>query len=101
MRPRAPPPTSVAAYRELLRKVDEELIALYAERRALVRQLWEFKALEGLPLVDPVQEQRVVTRARARAIEVGLEPDEGERLVRWILTEGRRGLPRAVTPPPR
>ncbi len=99
MRPSVGRPASLAEYRELLREFDLELVTLYARRRALVRDLWQFKEDRGLPFVDRAQEELVVARARERAVEVGLSAEEGERLLRWILDEGRRSIPRAVTTP--
>ena len=81
------------SYREQIREVDRELVALYAARCALVRTLWELKAAVGLPLVDPAQEEVELARARARAASTGLDPEGGERLLRWILEEGHRALP--------
>lgn len=94
MRARTTRSEALEAQRALLREIDDELVGLYARRRELVRRLWEFKGREGLPLVDLSQEERVLARARDRAAELGLPPEDGERLLRWVLDEGRRTLPR-------
>lgn len=83
------PERLVEGYRERIAALDERLVALYARRRELVRELFAFKDRHGLPRYDPEQEERVVARARRIASEIGGRPEEAARLVRWILGEGR------------
>lgn len=83
------PERLVQGYRERIAEVDERLVALYARRRELVRELFAFKDRHGLPRYDPEQEERVVARAQRLASEVGGRPEEAARFVRFILGEGR------------
>ncbi len=79
----------VQGYRERIAALDERLVALYARRRELVRELFALKDRHGLPRYDPEQEERVVARAQRIASEIGGRPEEAARFVRWILAEGR------------
>lgn len=75
----------LTGYRARLARLDQLLVGVYAERRALVAELMRYKVQTGLPLFDAAQEERVVARARAAAEARGLQPAEGERLMRWVL----------------
>ncbi len=86
----------VGEYRARLAEIDLDLVGLFVARRRLVRELLELKADRHLPLFDPAQEERVVARARQRAVELGAPPEEAERLMRWVLGEGRRSPPIAA-----
>ncbi len=77
----APDGADLDALRARIREVDEELVRLVGERRSLVLRIGEAKAAEGLPVLDPAQEARVVRRAAALARE--LEVDE--ELVRDVI----------------
>ncbi len=89
----------VQAYRERIAAVDERLIALYARRRELVREVFALKDRGGLARFDPEQEARVIARARRVASEIGGRPDEAERFARWILDQGREETARPAPSP--
>ncbi len=73
--------------------IDRALLELYACRRKLFAELWEYKRRQGITLVDPAQERRVVARARALAVDLGLPPEEAEELTRALLASCKRPLP--------
>lgn len=52
--------------------VDDQLVALLADRAALVREVWALKRAVGLPLSDPSREEAILARAsqRSRAREI-------------------------------
>ncbi len=79
--------------------IDRALLELYVCRRRLVADLWEYKRRRGIPLVDPAQERRVVARARAFAVDLGLPPEEAEELTRALLASCKRPLPSTVPAP--
>lgn len=87
MRPAPPAARSLEEYRELIAALDVSLVTLYARRGELVRELMAWKVQRGLPTFDPEQEQRVIARARARALELGASESDAERLMRWVLDE--------------
>lgn len=62
---------------ELLRKqldgVDADLIRLLARRAGLVEEIWTWKRVQGLPMVDPVREAELKERLLAQAQALGLD----------------------------
>lgn len=75
------PTTRLDTLRERIHDLDAELVALVAERRALVLEIGALKEGLGLPVLDPPQEARVVRRAAEMARTSGTD----EELVRDIL----------------
>ncbi len=71
---------SLDALRERIRELDLQLLDRVAERVALGRQVGEIKRREKLATVDYAQERVVLERARALAIERGLDPRVAEEL---------------------
>ncbi len=71
--------------RRRIRQLDQELIALAAERVSLARRVGEIKRLEGQPIVDFAQELRVMSRAREEALEQGLDPSIAENLLARLI----------------
>ena len=67
--------------RNRILEVDEELVDLVAERRALVREIGLIKAELGLPILDPGREAAVVRRAAGMARERGVD----EELIRDVI----------------
>lgn len=87
----------LAALRERIIALDEELIRLVGERRDLVLEIGEIKSELDLPVLDPKREARVVRRAAelARSLDVD---EELARDVIWRIIasareaqEGERG----------
>jgi chorismate mutase-like protein len=67
--------------RNRILEVDEALVDLVGERRALVEEIGRIKADLGLPVLDPAREASVVRRAAAMARAKGLD----EELVRDVI----------------
>lgn len=59
--------------RAVIDDVDDRLLALLAERGAAVRELWAWKAANGVPRLDPGREAEVGARLLARASALGLD----------------------------
>jgi len=66
--------------REQIRRLDLELVARAAERVALARRVGEIKRARRLAMVDYAQERTVLERARAAAVDLGLDPKVAEDL---------------------
>lgn len=75
------PDRALEALRARIRAVDEELVRLVGERRALVLEVGRVKDDAGLPVLDPSQEAKVVRRAAELARDAGVD----EELVRDII----------------
>lgn len=72
--------------RERIRRLDLELLARAAERVALARQVGEIKRQKGLSIIDYAQEKVVLDRARAIALEHGLDPEVAQGLFASLIS---------------
>lgn len=70
-------------------RADEELVHSLARRLALVGEIAETKAREGLPALDAERERLVLRRMAERARELSLDIRLVERLVREIIRHSR------------
>ena len=69
------------ALRKRILEVDEALVGLVGERRALVLEIGRLKAEMGLPVLDPSREAAVVRRAAELARGRGVD----EELIRDVI----------------
>jgi chorismate mutase/prephenate dehydrogenase len=67
--------------RRRILELDEALVELVRERKALVLEIGQTKSEMGLPVLDPAREAAVVRRAAALAREKGVD----EELVRDVI----------------
>ena len=82
----APDPT-LASYRASIDNIDAALIHILAERFRITKAVGEYKARTNLPASDPGREERQIARLRALAEEAQLDPDFGEKFLRFIIEE--------------
>ena len=75
--------------RKRILEVDEALVELVGERRALVQEIGRIKAELGLPVLDPAREAAVVRRAASIAREKGVD-EELTRDVIWRIMASAR-----------
>ena len=75
--------------RTRIREVDQELVRLVGERRALALEIGELKAALGLPVLDPAQEARVIRRAAETARAEGVD-EEAIRDILWRIMASAR-----------
>ena len=75
--------------RRRIHDVDRELIRLVGERRQLVLEVGKEKDSQGLPVLDPGQEARVVRRAAELARDLGVD-EELTRDVIWRIMASAR-----------
>ena len=75
--------------RQRILEVDEALVELVGERRALVLEIGRIKAELGLPVLDPAREAAVVRRAAALAREKNVD-EELTRDVIWRIMASAR-----------
>jgi chorismate mutase/prephenate dehydrogenase len=78
------------ALRDRILEVDEALVELVGERRALVLEIGRLKAEMGLPILDPSREAAVVRRAAEMARKRGVD-EELTRDVIWRIMASARG----------
>ena len=73
-----------------IERVDRELIALMAQRHAIVREVGACKRASGQAVLDPAREAAVVARAGALARDAGLPDDDVRALFRGLIALSRR-----------
>lgn len=100
--PGTTPEERLEALRTRIREVDEALVRLIGERRALVIEIGRVKETLGVPVLDPSQEARVVRRAAELARAAGVD-EEAVRDIVWRIIASARDVQEGRTrwgPPP-
>ncbi len=82
-------------FRQSIDNIDAALIHMLAERFRVTQAVGEHKARAGLPPADPDREVQQIARLRKLAVEADLDPDFGEKFLRFIIDEVIRHHERA------
>jgi chorismate mutase len=82
----APDPV-LAGYRASIDNIDAALIHILAERFRITKAVGAYKATRALPASDPAREERQIARLRKLAEDAQLDPDFGEKFLRFIIQE--------------
>ncbi len=77
----------LAGYRQSIDNIDAALIYMLAERFKVTQAVGRFKANNALPPADPGREERQIARLRKLAGDAQLDPDFGEKFLRFIIDE--------------
>lgn len=77
----------LAGYRKSIDNIDAALIHMLAERFRITQAVGHYKAQRALPPADPEREERQIARLRAIAEEAELDPEFGEKFLRFIIDE--------------
>jgi len=72
----------LARCRGEIERIDNDIVALLAERLSLGKRTGELKRLAGLPILDPTREAAVIRRVTGVARDAGL-PSEPIREMFW------------------
>lgn len=83
--PRLPPDSAMPELRARIDMLDAKLVALLAERSALIDEAARIKAREHLPARISSRVEEVAANARRLAEVQGLDPDLAERLWRLMM----------------
>ncbi len=78
---------TLAAFRRSIDNIDAALIHILAERFRITQAVGQYKARASLPPADPEREQRQIARLRALAEQADLDPEFGEKFIRFIIDE--------------
>ncbi len=81
------PDATLASYRASIDNIDAALIHILAERFRITKAVGAYKAEHALPASDPAREDRQIARLRRLAEEAQLDPDFGEKFLRFIIDE--------------
>jgi len=77
----------LASFRSSIDNIDAALIHILAERFRITKAVGEYKATHTLPASDPGREERQIERLRKLAEDAQLDPDFGEKFLRFIIDE--------------
>ena len=91
----AAPDATLAAFRASIDNIDAALIHILAERFRITQAVGAYKATHDLPPSDPSRELRQIARLRKLAEDAQLDPDFGEKFIRFIIDEVIRHHERA------
>lgn len=89
------PDPVLAGYRASIDNIDAALIHMLAERFRITQAVGAHKAANDLPASDPGREERQIARLRKLAEEAQLDPDFGEKFIRFVIDEVIRHHERA------
>ena len=85
----------LAAYRKSIDNIDAALIHILAERFRITQAVGRHKAKRALPAADASREERQIARLRTLAEQAELDPEFGEKFLRFIIDEVIRHHERA------
>ncbi|MGF7153123.1 chorismate mutase [Novosphingobium gossypii] len=77
----------LAGFRSSIDNIDAALIHMLAERFRITKAVGEYKAKTDLPASDPGREERQIARLRKLAEDANLDPDFGEKFIRFVIDE--------------
>ena len=82
-----PPDPVLVGFRASIDNIDAALVHILAERFRITKAVGAYKAEHGLPASDPAREERQIARLRKLAGDAQLDPDFGEKFIRFIIDE--------------
>lgn len=85
----APDDPRLQELRVRISEVDDHLIRLMGERRALALEVGRIKEERGLPVMDPAREARVVRQVAERAREAGVDEEMARDVIWRIIASAR------------
>ena len=87
----APEPSlELLALRDRIDELDHQLLDILAQRLAVCHEVARIKEKRDLPIIQPQRVRDVVTSRRQTAIDLGVDPDFAEQIVRVVLAETHR-----------
>ena len=78
---------TLAAYRKSIDNIDAALVHMLAERFRITQAVGAYKAKATLPPADPEREARQIARLRKLAEDSDLDPEFGEKFIRFVIEE--------------
>lgn len=84
------PPAELMALRSRIDDLDRQLLEILAQRLAVCHDVARIKESRDLPIIQPRRVRDVVTSRRQEAIDLGVDPDFAEQVMRVVLAETHR-----------
>ncbi|MFN4113001.1 MAG: chorismate mutase [Sphingomonadaceae bacterium] len=81
------PDPQLAAFRRSIDNIDAAIVHMLAERFRITQAVGAYKAANALPPSDPGREQAQIERLRNLAEESDLDPEFGEKFIRFVIDE--------------
>jgi chorismate mutase len=78
---------TLESYRASIDNIDAAIIHLLAERFKITRKVGDYKRVHRLPPADLAREEAQIARLRALAHDADLDPEFGEAVIRFIISE--------------
>lgn len=88
--PAPEPPSELVALRSRIDELDRQLLEILAQRLAVCHDVARIKEIRDLPIIQPRRVRDVVTSRRQEAIDLGMDPDFAEQVMRVVLAETHR-----------
>lgn len=89
------PDAQLASFRRSIDNIDAALVHMLAERFRITQAVGAYKAAHALPPSDPGREAAQIERLRALAEQSDLDPEFGEKFIRFVIEEVIRHHERA------
>lgn len=89
---------TLRGFRRSIDNIDAALIHMLAERFRITKAVGEYKAQTALPPADPTREEQQIARLRQLAEESDLDPEFGEKFLRFVIDEVIRHHEKARQP---
>lgn len=77
----------LAGFRRSIDNIDAALVHMLAERFRITQSVGRYKAQSDLPPADPAREKQQIERLRKLAEASNLDPEFGEKFIRFIIDE--------------
>lgn len=84
------PPAELARLRTRIDDLDRQLLDVLSRRLAVCHEVARIKEEQDLPIIQPQRVRDVVTKRRQEAIDLGMDPDFAEQVMRAVLAETHR-----------
>jgi chorismate mutase/prephenate dehydrogenase len=87
----------LSGHRAQIDEIDSELVALLARRAAVTKQIGAIKQQYQLPLYVPAREQALLNARRTQALQLGVDGDLVEDVLRRIMRDSYKSQNQAFT----
>ena len=80
----------LAEFRNIIDRIDDEIMENVFERIGLMGDLAEYKKKNNIPVFDPAREREVIARITKKGIEYGLSDEFIKKVYQALIDESKR-----------